>query len=954
MLRRLAPVLAFASCIAATVILIGPSDLESYDTAFFSLDRGTAVQSEHVLGHPVYTLSLGLGLRLPLHGSLGASPAAALAPYLPMPFAYGLLLVCAIASAVVVVRCALEPICGRLVSWFAIAHLFCSLPIVTYTIASDWPEIAVAYMAIVACVFAPHALLAARGAEGPTARRVVWLSVAGLVWSLVSVAHSGYWPHLAATLVCGAALALCRWDHPLRARVAAIATLALVASVPVALQAPDILRELTLAGTDGVRRYVQGPVGNVFSANLFPLVQVGARMPFTNLMLAFVALAIGVQADNARDRWLIVGSAIASVLLGIGASTLPPGAAVFAPSNTWAMRDYAGAFALFSGACAAGALVRSTHGRASRGRRALLVALALASLQGPLYAWRLVVHEIAGGGDPGWTRELSSAETRMLRRGVSRDLLQPGARLALWPGARGRMRGDRANTADFPDAGYELVTTGVKDRTMRGLIEPNDLLFNQSTDLPSEVLCDAPAVQFLQLRYLLTPRGVTCQPWRPVDGAVVDSWLEVQTATARDDQARAVPVAQVDAVAQTPAFSGSSPVVSGFSRTSVSPLLSALVALPGTSLRVGPREVVVRADEVSRFRGQAIVLPVAYDSAWTSSSGQVRSVGGLLAVVSVDQPSTTLTFVPDAAAILLALGMTVAQLLACGGLIGLGTARPAPILDDALIAHERIVAGLVQGWSRRVSGIVVPAVRCAIAVALPALREPQNLLCLLFSAAVIARPQRADQIDLFTALLLPLTSLAVARAAHWRWLRSWIGVTVLATALVRVALGGSRAAAALHDPLFWAIVAFVCAGVAVFTGRWPIAAVTASAGAGAAAAVATLLPYVPNFDVAFPTIDPGVVGRSLTAISDQLGVAATVCLIALWVHAIAFTWRHNRTDGVSAGARAALFAALVLCLAGALTTRLIVPAWVATLGLLIGATETLERLREDGTEGFVE
>ena len=226
MLRRVAPTLAFACGIAATVILIGPGDLESYDTAFFSLDRGTAVQAEHVLGHPVYTLSLGLGLRLPLHGSLGASPAAAVAPYVPMPVTYGLLLVFAIASAVVVVRYALEPICGRLVSWLTIAHLFCSLPIVTYTIASDWPEIVVAYIAIVACVCAPHALLTTRGVEGSTARRVVWWSIAGLVWSLVSVAHSGYWPHLAATLACAALLALVRWDHPFHARVGAVATLA--------------------------------------------------------------------------------------------------------------------------------------------------------------------------------------------------------------------------------------------------------------------------------------------------------------------------------------------------------------------------------------------------------------------------------------------------------------------------------------------------------------------------------------------------------------------------------------------------------------------------------------------------------------------------------------------------------------------------------------------------------
>jgi len=98
-LRRLAPTLACSCVVAAIIIVIGIRDLESYEHAFFSLDRGTAMQAEHVLGHPVYTLSLGLGVRLPLHGSLGASPAAALGQYLPIPITYALLLIVAIASA---------------------------------------------------------------------------------------------------------------------------------------------------------------------------------------------------------------------------------------------------------------------------------------------------------------------------------------------------------------------------------------------------------------------------------------------------------------------------------------------------------------------------------------------------------------------------------------------------------------------------------------------------------------------------------------------------------------------------------------------------------------------------------------------------------------------------------------------------------------------------------------
>lgn len=932
MLRRIAPTLAFALGIAAIVILIGPSDLESYDTALFSLDRGTAVESVHVFGHPVYTLSLGLGVRLPLHGSLGASPAAAVSPYLPMPVSYGLLLVCAIASAVLIVRHALDPVCGRLVAWLAVVHLFCSLPIVSYTIAADWPEIVVAYVAIVGCVFAPHALLAAREDPGRGARRVVWLSVAGLVWSLIAVAHSGYWPHIAATLVCAAMLALCRWDHPLRARVAAVATLALVAMAPVALQAPDILRELSLAGS-GVRRYVQGPVGDLLSANLFPFGQVGARMPFTNLILAGVALTIGVRSDDRRDRWLIVGCAIVSVALGIAASTLSPGLAVYAPSNTWAIRDYAGVFAVFAGACAAAAVMRSAASLRRFGNRPLLAALAIAGLQGPLYAGRVVVKEIAGGGDPGWTRDLSALDTRVVTRGFPRDRISPGARIALWPDTRARMRSNRENTADFADAGFELVTTGVKDRTMRGLIEPNDLLFNQATELPEAVLCDERAMHFLQFRYLLGPPGGTCPPqaesrsapWTPLAGVLVDGWMEVQAAAARDDRVQAVPLARVDAVAHAPAFPMNAD------------LWSALAPVSGTSLSVGPRELVLQQDDVARLKDQAIVMPIAYDPAWVATSGEVREVAGLLAVVNVTQSRVTFRFVPDTVATLLALGMTLAQLFACAGLVGLAAVRPVANHDQALIARERLIGDVMRGGGRHASAAIVAALRQATALARPVLREPLYLLSLLYSAAVIARPQRADQIDLSTALLLPLTALAVARASRWSALRNWIGVTVLAAALVRVAIAGSRAAEALHDPLFWGIVTAAFAAVSLFIGRWPIVSATASALAGATASVATLLPNLPNFELALPHIDLDLIGRSLTAISDQFGVAAMVCLLAMWVHASAFTWRRS-TERVPAGARAALLSALTLCLAGAMATP-VATWWLGALGCLMGLSK---------------
>lgn len=95
-IRRLASTLAFGATIATLLVLCGTRDLESYENAFFSLNRGTAAETVQVLGHPVYTLALGLGVRLPLQGNLDASPAALFAPYMPAPLTYWLLMTLAI------------------------------------------------------------------------------------------------------------------------------------------------------------------------------------------------------------------------------------------------------------------------------------------------------------------------------------------------------------------------------------------------------------------------------------------------------------------------------------------------------------------------------------------------------------------------------------------------------------------------------------------------------------------------------------------------------------------------------------------------------------------------------------------------------------------------------------------------------------------------------------------
>ncbi len=84
----------------------------------------------------------------------------------------------------------------------------------------------------------------------------------------------------------------------------------------------------------------------------------------------------------------------------------------------------------------------------------------------------------------------------------------------------------------------------------------------------------------------------------------------------------------------------------------------------------------IRLEDASIARDQALVLPVAYDSAWRTSSGRVHNVGGLLALIGVDQRQVTVDYVPDLVAVLRAASMTIAQLLAVVGFLGLACVRP--------------------------------------------------------------------------------------------------------------------------------------------------------------------------------------------------------------------------------------------------------------------------------------
>jgi len=241
-----------------------------------------------------------------------------------------------------------------------------------------------------------------------------------------------------------------------------------------------------------------------------------------------------------------------------------------------------------------------------------------------------------------------------------------GSRIALWPGAAAVMRNQRRSQADYVDAGYVLLTATLKQRTMARLFEPNDILFEQWTYMPAEILCSGPAVQFLQVEYLLAPAPVPCDVWTPMNPPLmVDEWLSVHTpAAALDRQVRAVPAAALsEAMRREPALGSRSSLVSG------------LTALPGTSLTIGPRDAVIHQDGPSASAGQTLVLPLAFDSAWSASSGRIEDVAGLVALTGADQPDIILRFMPDAVVVLRSVATTAAQIIGCLGLIGLALVR---------------------------------------------------------------------------------------------------------------------------------------------------------------------------------------------------------------------------------------------------------------------------------------
>jgi hypothetical protein len=774
------------------------------------------------------------------------------------------------------------------------------------------------------------------------------LSVAAALWGLLGLSHPGYWPFLAGTLVLTSLLVIVRSDkYTVRSRLTVIAMLAVVSLVAVAMQAPDITREFSVEGADAssMTRFVASPEGHLISSNLFPFGEFGPRRPFTYLFLALLSIAVALKwhyplpATGYRrattdgpppthcialsygqpPTGLIVGSGLISILLGIAAERLYPASTLYAPSAGWALRDPALAFAVLAGAGAA-AVVAQPGRAALRWAGPITAALVLAALQGPAYAVRLAVTNM---GDPvfarsSWTHDMTTPSERLAIRGFGRDERPSGERVALWPGTVETMREQRRPSTDFADAGYRLVTAKVKQRTMRGLIRPNETLFEQWVELPPEVLCDAGAVAFLRLRYLLAPPDVDCAPWRRLPGAFVDGSLEVRVAAEPDERVRALPAADLSSpIGRTPALSAGSPI------------LPALTPLPGTSLRIDTQALTIGIDDPSVTSGQALVVPVAFDPAWRVSNGRLQNAGGLVAITDVGERQVTLRFVPDLVTVLRAASMTLAQLCAIVGFLGLAYFRPAAIDDHAIALVPEHTRDRVAGSWRRL-----------LDVAAPALRHTPNWLYLAYTAAVTLhitlQPEDGTSTRLSTPLLLPLAALLVSRIAQAEMWRRAAGVTLFGLAVLRVASLGSLSAEALHDPLFWNVAAVLALAVSASTGRWPLAALIAAACAGGSVMAATLLSMAPNAG----TVDFTAIGDSWPMLFEQMSAIGTACLVALCAHAIASSVRHGRNIGrVGATAAGALVVGVILTLAGALPQAGIDTGWLVGAGILLGLAE---------------
>ena len=227
-------------------------------------------------------------------------------------------------------------------------------------------------------------------------------------------------------------------------------------------------------------------------------------------------------------------------------------------------------------------------------------------------------------------------------------------------------------------------------------------------------------------------------------------------------------------------------------------------------------------------------------------------------------------------------------------------------------------------------------------------RRPRTWLYLGFSAALLHRwtwpPEGFESTHAAYGLLLPLIALTIGSLTRRDIVHRVVGTALFAAALIHVGMAGSLSADALRDPLFWALIALIAAGVSAVTSRRPIAAAAAATVAGVCATMGILLPFIPNFDSTFPDIGFTAVQSSLAALTQYAGVFGAVCLLGLWIQAAAVRTAAGPGGPVLAGVRGALLGGLLLCFAGASPTDGgTLYTSVVMLAVLLGLSEAKAR-----------
>lgn len=135
---------------------------------------------------------------------------------------------------------------------------------------------------------------------------------------------------------------------------------------------------------------------------------------------------------------------------------------------------------------------------------------------------------------------------------------------------------------------------------------------------------------------------------------------------------------------------------------------------------------------------------------------------------------------------------------------------------DALPGRFRQIAiGSTAGWSSVRRATAYPLASASARVyefAQGVRRRPRTWLYAAYVATVcswVPWQPATGQIDLLTALMLPAIALPLARLARSDRGHAALGTALWAAALLFIALQGSLAANALHDPLFWGVIAVV-------------------------------------------------------------------------------------------------------------------------------------------------